>query len=81
MEDITKLAKSLKQAGLLIKGMSGTVKNEAQEQKCVFISMLLGTLGASVLGNLLACKEVKAKTLGVGLTKAGEGIIRVGQNF
>ena len=54
MEDIMKLVKSLKYASLLIKGVSKTIQNEAKEQKGGFLSILLGTLGASLLGNLLA---------------------------
>ena len=50
------IVKSLEQSGLLIKGISETIKNEAKEQKGGFLSMLLGTLGASLLGNLLAAK-------------------------
>ena len=59
MNDIMKIVKSLEQSGLLIKGVSETSQNEAKEQKGGFLSMLLGTLGASLLGNLLTAKEVK----------------------
>ena len=48
--------KSLKESGLLIKRVSKTSKNKAKEQKGVFLGMLLGTLGASLLENLLAGK-------------------------
>ena len=58
--------------GLLIKGVSETIQNEAKEQKGGFLSMLLGTLGASLLGNLLT---------GKGTIRAGEGTIRAGRNF
>ena len=54
MDDIMKLVKSLKYASLLIKGVSKTIQNEAKKQKGGFLSILLGTLGASLLGNLLA---------------------------
>ena len=63
MNDIMKIIKSLEGSGLLIKGVSETIKNEAKEQKEGFLSMLLGTLGASLLGNLLA---------GKGTIKAGD---------
>ena len=53
MEDIMKIVKSLKDFGLLIKGVSKTIQNKAKEQKCGFVGMLLGTLGVSLLGNLL----------------------------
>ena len=41
----------------MIKGVSETIENEAKKQNCVILGMLLGTLGASLLGNLLASKE------------------------
>ena len=53
IKDIMKIVKSLEQSGLLIKGISETIKNEAKEQKGGLLSILLGTLGASLLGNLL----------------------------
>ena len=56
MNDIMKIVKSLEQSGLLIKGVSKTIKNEAYEQKGEFHGVLLGTLGASLLGNLLTGK-------------------------
>ena len=53
---IIKIVKSLEESGLLIKGVSETIKNEAKEQKAGFLGMFLGTLGASLLGNLLSGK-------------------------
>ena len=53
MEDIIKIVKSLEDSGLLLKGLIGTFQNEVKEQKWGFLSMLLYTLGASLLGNLL----------------------------
>ena len=53
---IVKLVKSLEDSGLLIKVVSETIKNEAKEQKGEFLGMLLGSLGASLLGNLLTGK-------------------------
>ena len=47
-----KIVKSLEESGLLIKGIRETIKNEEKEQKGGFLEMLLGTLGASLLGNL-----------------------------
>ena len=66
-EDIIKIVKSLEGSGLLLKRVSQTVHNEAKEQKRGFLSMLLGTLGASLLGNILAGKAIN---------RAGEGVIR-----
>ena len=53
-----------------LKGVSKTIKNETKEQKSGFLSMFLGTLGASLLGNLL--------TDGKGIMRAGDGIVRAG---
>ena len=48
-----KIVKSLEDSGLLIKGVSKTIQNEARKQKGGLLGMLLGTLGASLLGNML----------------------------
>ena len=53
MNDIMKIVKSPEESDLLIKDVSETIKNKAIEQKGVFFSILLGTLGAILLGNLL----------------------------
>ena len=58
MKDIIKIVKSLEVSGLLLKGVSKTVQNESKKQKGGFLSMVLGTLGASLLGNMLAGKGV-----------------------
>ena len=58
MEDFMKIVKSLEEYGLLIKSVSKTIRNEAKEQNGRFISMLLGTLGASLSGNLSTGKRV-----------------------
>ena len=77
MNDVMKIIKSLEESGLLIKHVSETIKNEAKEQKGGFLSMLLRTLGASLLGNLLAGKgTIRA---GKGTIRAGEGTIRAGE--
>ena len=57
MKDIGTV-KSLKDSSLLLKGVSKTIQNEAKEQEGGFLSMLLGTLGASLLGNILAGKGI-----------------------
>ena len=56
MEDIIKIVKSLKDSGSSLKWVSETVKNEAKKQTGGFFSMLLGTLDASILRNILAGK-------------------------
>ena len=58
MNDVMKSIKSLEESGLLIKGVSETIKTEAKEQKGGFLSVLLRTLGVSLLGNLLTCKDI-----------------------
>ena len=72
MEDITKIVKSLEGSGLLKKGVSETIKNEAKKQKGGFLGILLGTLGASLLGNLLTGKST---------IRAGQETIRASENF
>ena len=69
MNDILKIVKSLKNSGLLLKGVSETIQHEAKKQRGGFLSMLLGTLGASLLGDILS---------GKGVIRAGEGTIRTG---
>ena len=58
MNDIMKIVQTLEDSNILLKGVTKTVKNETKEQKRGFLSMLLGTLGASVLGNLLTGKRI-----------------------
>ena len=64
MNDIMKIIQAYENFNILIKGVTKTVKNEAKEQKGGFLNMLLGTLGASLLGNLLT---------GKGIVRAGTG--------
>ena len=73
MDDILKIVKSLEDSGILLKGVSEAIQNEAKEQRGGFLSMLLGTLGASLLADLLT-KSVSGK----GAIRAGEGTIRAG---
>ena len=56
MEDLIKIVKSLVGSGLLLKGVTESVQNEIKKQKGEFLCMLLRTLGASLLGNLLTSK-------------------------
>ena len=53
MNDIMKIAQALEDSNILLKGVTKTIKNETKEQKGGFLRMLLGTLGASLLGNFL----------------------------
>ena len=70
MNDIIKIIKALENSGILLNGVSKAIKNETKEQKGGFLSMLLGTVGASLLGDLL--------TGGKGIMRAGDGIVRTG---
>ena len=78
IEDIIKRVKSLEDSGLLLKGVTETVQNEVKEQKEGFLNMLLGTLGASLLGNILTGQGINRATKGRGVNRAGEGIVRAG---
>ena len=71
MKDIIKIIEALENVGILLKGVSKMIENETKEQRGGFLSMLLGTLGASLLGNLL--------TGGKGIMRAGNGIVRAGE--
>ena len=52
MNDIMKIAPALEDSNIMLKGVTNTIKNETREQKGRFLSILLGTLGATLLGNL-----------------------------
>ena len=73
MDDILRIVKSLEDSGVLLKGVSETIQNEAKEQRGGFLSMLLGTIGASLLGVVLS-KGLSGR----GVIRAGEGTIRAG---
>ena len=68
MYAVMKIIKSLEDSDILLKGVTKTIENETKEQKGGFLSMLLGTLGASLLGNLLS---------GKGLLRVGQGTMRI----
>ena len=70
-----KNVQALEDSNILLKGVIKTVKKKIKEQKGVFLSMLLATLGASLLGNLLAGKEIVRVGSG---NKKGTGIVRAG---
>ena len=78
IHDIIKIIKSLEDSGLLIEGVSKTVQNEVKEQKGGFLSMLLGTLDASLLGNLLTGRGIYIAGKRKGINRAGERIVRAG---
>ena len=67
MNDVIKIIEALENSGILLKGVSKTMENETKEQRGGFLSMLLGILGASLLGNLLS---------GKGMMRTGDGIVR-----
>ena len=69
MNDIMKIVQVLEDSNILLKGVTKTIKNETKEQKGGFLSMLLGTLRAFLLGKLLS---------GKGTVRAGIGIVRAG---
>ena len=71
MNDIMKIIKALESSGILLKGVTKTIENETKEQRGRFLSMLLGTLGASLLGNLLTSRKQ--------IVRAGEGVVRAGE--
>ena len=71
MNDIMKVLEALENSGILLQGISKTIENETKQQRGGFLSMLLGTLGALLLGNLL--------TGGKGMMRAGEGLVRAGE--
>ena len=73
MDGILKIVKSLEDSGILLKGVSETIQHEVKEQRGGFLNMLLGTLGASLLGDILS-KGLSGK----GVIRAGEGTIRAG---
>ena len=84
MKDLIKIVKLVEDSGLLLKGVTESIQNEVKEQKGGFLSMLLGTFGASLLGNLLTGKGAFHAGKGVnkngkGIHRAGEGIVRAGE--
>ena len=76
--DIIKIVKSLEDSCLLFKGITETVQNEGKEQKGGFLSVLLRTIGASLLGNILTGKGICRAGKGKRINKSGEGVLRAG---
>ena len=75
MNDIMKMVNALEDSNILLKGFSKTIKNKTKEQKGGFLSMLLGTFGVSLLGNLLLRKGIVRTGSG---NKKGQEIVRPG---
>ena len=76
--DIIKIVNFFEDSGLLLKGVTETVENEVKEQKGGFVSMLLGTLGGILLGNLLTDRGINRAGKGKGINKAGKALLRAG---
>ena len=72
IEDIMRIVESHKESGLMIKGITEAIKNDAKEQKAVFLGMLLGRLATSLLENMLT---------GKGTIETDEGTFRAGQGL
>ena len=79
MNDMMKIVKWIEESALLIKGIRETIESEAKEQKGRFLSMLFGTLGTSLLSNLLTGEGTIRAV--VGISKTSESTIRVGHDF
>ena len=75
MNDIMKIVQALEDSNILLKGLAKTIKNETKEQKGGFLSISLGTLGASLLGNMLIGKRIVRAG---NQNKKGKGMLRAG---
>ena len=75
--NIMKIVQALEDSNILLKGVTKTIENETKEQKGGFLSVLLGALGASLLGNLLTGKGIENAGYGNNWIK-GKGIERAG---
>ena len=78
MNDIMRIVQALENSSNLLKGITKTIENETKEQKGRFLGMLLGTLRASLLGNILTGKRILKAANG---NKQGKGILRAGFGF
>ena len=81
INDIIKIIEALENSGILLKGVTKTIEKETKEQRGGFLSMLLGTLGASLLGNLLTGGKgmMRAGEESVASRAKGEEIVRAGK--
>ena len=75
INDIVKIIQALEDYNILLKGVTETIKNETKRQKGGLLSLLLGTLTASLLGNLLRGKGILRAGSGI---KKWKGIVRAG---
>ena len=75
MNDIIKIVQALEDSNILLKGVTKTIKNGTKEQKGGFLSMRLGTLEATLLGNLLSGKRIVRAGYG---NEKGKEIVRAG---
>ena len=75
MNDIMKIIQALEDSNVLLKGVTRTIKNKTKEQEGGFLSMILGTLGANLLGHLLTGKGILRASFG---NNKGKGIVRAG---
>ena len=75
MNDIMKIVQALEDSNILLKGVTKTIKSKTKEQKGRFLSMLLGTLEAILLGNLLTGEGIVRTGFG---NEKGKGIVRGG---
>ena len=73
MNDLIKIVQALEDSNILLKAVTKTINNETKEQKGGFLSMLLGTVGASLLGNLLAGKGIARAGSGNGIARTASG--------
>ena len=73
MNEIMKIVQALEDSNVSLKGVTKTIKNETRELKGGFLSMLLGTLGATLLGNLLSGKGIVRAGSGKGIVRVGSG--------
>ena len=78
MNDIIKSIEALENCGILLKGVTKTIENETKVQRGGFLSMLFGTKGASLLGNLLTGGKGIVRS-GDGIVRSGDGIVRTGE--
>ena len=69
------MVQAFEDSNIFLKRVTKTIKNETKKQKGGFLSMLLGILGASLLGNLLAGNGIVRASSG---NKRGKGIVRAG---
>ena len=76
MKDILKIVDFLEDSDLLIKDITQTIENKNKEQRCIFLNLLLVTLDASLLGNMLSNKGVVVTRQDIaGVIRASTGVV------